>query len=122
MARALLTDLLARGRERGAAVSALYPTVSAVYRRLGWEVVGALQRADLDTASLPSAPVPGVDVRPGEPADLAVLDALYETVAGRGRGCSPAAAARSTCRTSAAGPTASTGSRWSSRTASRPAP
>ncbi|MGY1694050.1 enhanced intracellular survival protein Eis [Geodermatophilus sp. SYSU D00814] len=81
VARALLTDLLARGRERGAAVSALYPTVSAVYRRLGWEVVGALQRADLDTASLPSAPVPGVDVRPGEPADLAVLDALYETVA-----------------------------------------
>ena len=81
VARALLADLLARGRERGAAVSALYPTVSAVYRRLGWEVVGALQRAELDTASLPSAPVPGVSVRPGEPADLAVVDALYETLA-----------------------------------------
>ncbi|TFV62749.1 GNAT family N-acetyltransferase [Geodermatophilus sp. DF01-2] len=81
VARALLTDLLARGRERGAAVSALYPTVSAVYRRLGWEVVGALQRADLDTASMPTAPVPGVRVRPGEPVDLAVVDALYETLA-----------------------------------------
>jgi predicted acetyltransferase len=43
--------------------------------------VGALQRAELDTASLPSAPVPGVSVRPGEPADLAVVDALYETLA-----------------------------------------
>ncbi len=81
VARALLTDLLARGRERGAAVSTLYPTVSAVYRRLGWEVVGALQRADLDTASLPSAPVPGVTVRPGEPGDLAVVDALHEMLA-----------------------------------------
>ena len=81
MARALLTDLLTRARERGAAVSALYPTVSAVYRRVGWEVVGALQRADLDTASLPAACPPGVTVRPGEPADLAVVDALYETLA-----------------------------------------
>jgi predicted acetyltransferase len=81
VARALLADLLARGRERGAAVSALHPTVSAVYRRLGWEVVGALQRADLDTASLPSVPVSGVAVRPGEPADLAVVDALYEALA-----------------------------------------
>lgn len=81
VARALLTDLLARGRERGAAVSALYPTVSAVYRRLGWEVVGALEQADLDTAALPSAPVPGVRVRPGEPADLAVVGELYELLA-----------------------------------------
>ena len=81
VARALLADLLARGRERGAGVSALYPTVSAVYRRLGWEVVGTLQRADLDTASLPSAPVPGVEARPGEPADLAVVSALYEALA-----------------------------------------
>ncbi|WP_100499411.1 GNAT family N-acetyltransferase [Geodermatophilus chilensis] len=81
VARALLTDLLARGRERGAAVSALVPTVSAAYRRLGWEVVGALQRAELDTAALPSDPAPGVRVRPGEPADLAVVDTLYETLA-----------------------------------------
>ncbi|GAB3195203.1 GNAT family N-acetyltransferase [Geodermatophilus arenarius] len=81
VARALLTDLLARGHERGAAVSALFPTVSAVYRNLGWEVVGALQRVDLDTASLPSAPVPGVQVRPGGPADLPVVDGLYETLA-----------------------------------------
>ncbi|RFU20101.1 GNAT family N-acetyltransferase [Geodermatophilus marinus] len=81
VARALLADLLARGRERGAAVSALFPTVSGLYRRLGWEVVGALQRAELDAASLPSGPVPGVEVRPGEPADLAVADVLYETLA-----------------------------------------
>ena len=38
---------------KGAAVSALYPTVSAVYRSLGWEVAGALRHVDLDTAALP---------------------------------------------------------------------
>ncbi|SDZ06174.1 Sterol carrier protein domain-containing protein [Geodermatophilus africanus] len=43
--------------------------------------MGALQRVELDTASLPSAPAPGVSVRPGEPADLAVVGALYETPA-----------------------------------------
>ncbi|SDO01278.1 hypothetical protein SAMN05428965_2401 [Geodermatophilus sp. DSM 45219] len=37
--------------------------------RLGWEVVGTLQRADLGTASLPSAPVPGVTTS-GPPAQL----------------------------------------------------
>jgi len=58
-----------------------------VYRRLGWEVVGALERADLDTAALPSAPVPGVRVRPGEPADLAVVGELYELLARPRAGC-----------------------------------
>ncbi|RBY75518.1 GNAT family N-acetyltransferase [Geodermatophilus sp. TF02-6] len=81
VARALLADLLARGRERGAAVSALFPTVSAVYRALGWEVVGALERADLETAALPATPVPAVRVRPGDPADLAGVAELYETLA-----------------------------------------
>lgn len=39
--RALLTTLPAAARDRGAAVSALFPTVSAVYRALGWEVAGS---------------------------------------------------------------------------------
>ena len=82
VARALLTELLAAGRDRGAAVSALYPTVTGLYRSLGWEVVGVLGAADLDTASLPrSAGDTGVVLRPGGPADLPAVTDLYERVA-----------------------------------------
>ena len=85
VARALLRSVLERARERGAAVSALYPTVSAVYRASGWEVAGVLGAADLDTASLPRPRrLPGVDVRPGGAGDLDALTDLYEQVA-RGR-------------------------------------
>jgi predicted acetyltransferase len=79
--RLLLTTLLERAHERGAAVSALYPTVSAVYRSLGWEVAGALRQVDLDTASLPRTVPPGVRLVHGEPGDLPVLDQLYTEVA-----------------------------------------
>ncbi len=81
VARALLTDLLARGRERGAAVSALYPTVSAVYRSLGWEVVGALREVDLDTAALPRTVPAGVQVVAGDPGDLRPVRDLYTELA-----------------------------------------
>jgi predicted acetyltransferase len=81
VARVLLTTLLERARERGAAVSALYPTVSAVYRSLGWEVAGALREVDLDTAALPRDLPPGVRVLPGEAGDLAALRDLYTDLA-----------------------------------------
>lgn len=81
-ARQLLTELLVRARARGAAVSALYPTVSAVYRSLGWEVAGTLGSASLDTAALPRTPPGGpVLLRPGGPDDLAAVRDLYEQVA-----------------------------------------
>ncbi len=80
-ARALLTALLERAHDRGAAVSALYPTASGVYRSLGWEVAGALVHVDLDTASLPRAVPPGVAVRPAGPDDRGALHAVYERVA-----------------------------------------
>jgi predicted N-acetyltransferase YhbS len=71
VARTLLGALLQHARERGAAVSTLYPTVSEVYRSAGWEVAGALAAADLDTASLPRSRGTGdVDLRPGDAADL----------------------------------------------------
>lgn len=82
LARALLTELLARARDRGAAVSALYPTVSGVYRSLGWEVAGALRAADLDIAALPRERDAGpVRLRPGGPDDLPAVTDLYEEVA-----------------------------------------
>ena len=81
VARALLTRLLADARDRRAAVSALYPTVSAAYRSLGWEVTGGTLAASLDTASLPAVRVPGLVLRPGGPEDVHLLTDLYEQVA-----------------------------------------
>lgn len=81
VARALLGALLAGARERGAAVSALYPTVSPVYRALGWEVAGTLTTADLDTASLARGHGVGVTVRPGGPQDVPLLTDIYERIA-----------------------------------------
>lgn len=82
VARALLTELLRGARARGAAVSALYPTVSAPYRSAGWEIGGTMRTVDLATAELPRhRPSPRLTVRAGGPDDLpAVLD-LYERIA-----------------------------------------
>jgi predicted acetyltransferase len=81
VARLLLTTLLERARERGAAISALYPTVSAVYRSLGWEVAGALREVDLDTAALPRDVPAGVQVVRADPGDLPALRELYTELA-----------------------------------------
>ncbi|MEU1396348.1 GNAT family N-acetyltransferase [Micromonospora zamorensis] len=80
--RAMLTGLLAGARERGAAVSALYPTVAAPYRACGWEAAGVLRTVDLATAALPRhRPSPDLTVRAGTPADLKAVADLYERVA-----------------------------------------
>jgi len=82
VARALLGTLLERARDRGAAVSALHPTVSDVYRAAGWEVAGVLGAVDLDTASLPRPRAgDGVALRPGSMDDLPQVTDLYEQVA-----------------------------------------
>ena len=79
VARALLTRLLAGARERGAAISALYPTVTAPYRACGWEVVGSLRTVDLSTAALPRhRPAAHLTVRPAGPADLPAVADTYE--------------------------------------------
>jgi predicted acetyltransferase len=82
LTRVLLRAVLDQARERGAAVSTLYPTVSAVYRSAGWEVGGMLRSADLDTASLPRPREDeGVELRPGGPEDLPAVTDLYERLA-----------------------------------------
>ncbi|MFY1686707.1 GNAT family N-acetyltransferase [Plantactinospora sp. WMMB782] len=87
VALALLRDLLAGARERGAAISALYPTVTGPYRRAGWEVAGALRAVDLPAVSLPRhRPAPGLTVRPGGPADLDATTDLYQRLARHRRG------------------------------------
>ncbi|MBQ0991136.1 GNAT family N-acetyltransferase [Micromonospora sp. H61] len=81
VARALLTALLQGARERGAAVSALYPTVAAPYRACGWEAAGVLRTVDLATAALPRhRPCPDLVVRAGTVADLPAVTDLYERV------------------------------------------
>ncbi|MEO3771052.1 GNAT family N-acetyltransferase [Micromonospora sp. B9E7] len=87
VARAMLTALLRGAYERGAAVSALYPTVAAPYRACGWEAAGVLRTVDLATAVLPRhRPSPDLTVRAGTPADLPAVADLYERVAGHRNG------------------------------------
>ncbi|MEV5210855.1 GNAT family N-acetyltransferase [Micromonospora sp. NPDC053740] len=81
VARAMLTALLRGARERGAAVSALYPTVAAPYRACGWEAAGVLRTVNVATAALPRhQPSPDLAVRAGTPADLPAVADLYERV------------------------------------------
>ncbi|MGQ5262634.1 GNAT family N-acetyltransferase [Micromonospora sp. ZYX-F-536] len=81
VARAMLTALLRGAHERGAALSALYPTVVAPYRACGWEGTGVLRTVDLPTVALPRhRPDPRLTVRAGTPADLPAVAALYERV------------------------------------------
>jgi predicted acetyltransferase len=81
LARALLTALLAGARERGAAVSALYPTVSAVYRASGWAMVGTRRTFDLPTAGLAGFPPGPAVVRAAGPDDLPAVADLSTQVA-----------------------------------------
>lgn len=55
----------------GAAVAVLYPTAPAIYRQLGFELVGSLDRTPVPLAGLSRDPVPGVTVGPGTPEQLA---------------------------------------------------
>ncbi|MEV4482059.1 GNAT family N-acetyltransferase [Micromonospora coxensis] len=82
VARALLRTLLREAHDRGAAVSALFPTVSAPYRACGWEIAGTLRTVALPTAALPrQRPAAHLSVRAGTPADLAAVTDLYEQTA-----------------------------------------
>lgn len=82
VSRALLGELLRGARDRGAAISALYPTVTEPYRRAGWEVTGALRTVDLPAVALPRhRPAAELTVRPAEPADLPTVVDLYERIA-----------------------------------------
>lgn len=82
VAATLLRHLLAAAAERGAAVSALFPTVAAPYRAGGWEACGVLRTVDLPTMALPRHRPDGrLPVRAGGPGDLAAVAALYQDVA-----------------------------------------
>src|SRR4051812_19701516 len=48
----LFIELLEFARNRGAAISTLFPTAPNIYRRFGFEIVGELTTLEVDTADL----------------------------------------------------------------------
>jgi predicted acetyltransferase len=83
----LLGPLMAQARERGAVISALFPTTAVPYRRLGWELVGALNWTAVPTAALAGERRPdGMTVRPADPADVPAILELYRAWAMDGTG------------------------------------
>ncbi|MDN4174596.1 GNAT family N-acetyltransferase [Nocardioides sp. SOB77] len=80
----MLADLfrvvLGEAAERGEALSALYPTAPGIYRRLGYEVVTALDDVDLLTADLAAVrpPADGTTVRRATVADVPAVRAVYD--------------------------------------------
>lgn len=85
--RELLGPLMVQARERGAAISALFPTTTVPYRRLGWELTGTLRWTAVPTAALAGERRPdGVSVRPATEADVPGMLELYRAWAADGTG------------------------------------
>lgn len=82
VARRLIRRLLEHAKDRGAVVSALFPTIATVYRQFGWAVAGSIDVVDMPTAALPTWPSPArVAVREGTAADIPATHALYRRIA-----------------------------------------
>lgn len=85
--RPLLGSLLAAARERGALISALFPSTSAPYRKLGWERVGTVSRTAVPTTALAGVrPPAGVALRPAAAADIPAVRQIYRDMAREGTG------------------------------------
>lgn len=83
----LLGPLMAQSRERGAAISALFPTTTIPYRRLGWELCGVLRWTAVPTAALAGERRPdGMSIRPAGAADVPAILDLYRDFATDGSG------------------------------------
>ena len=75
----LFTALLQAARERGAVVSALFPTAPRIYRRFGYEVVTDLETIELPTSVLGLVARPAtVRTRRAVAADFDAVRAVYE--------------------------------------------
>lgn len=89
LASRLVGGLLPLMRQQGMAVSALFPTAVAVYRPMGWEVVGSLDDTRVPTRDLRPAALPGpaaVRVRSAGPHDVPGVHALYSERGQQGSG------------------------------------
>jgi predicted acetyltransferase len=87
VARLVLSRLLQEARDRGAAISTLFPTTPFPYRRLGWEEVGSLTYHALPASALAGVrPDPRVELRPATLGDFSAISALYREVAAASTG------------------------------------
>jgi predicted acetyltransferase len=76
----LFAATLAAARERGAAVSGLFPSAARIYRRFGYELVADYRTITIGTAELAAVPAPtGVTTRRAGPADLEAVRSVYDT-------------------------------------------
>jgi predicted acetyltransferase len=82
IARLLISQVLEQAHDRGAVVSALFPSISTVYRTFGWARVGSVDAVDLPTSSLPTWRLPPhIEVREALPEDIAGVHELYRGIA-----------------------------------------
>lgn len=79
---ALMRATLRSARERGFALSTLYPSTYGLYRKAGYELAGSLCRFTLQLRQLPRSPRP-LAVQVLTDARLPAVDALYRRVAQR---------------------------------------
>jgi len=79
VASAMLDALLPALREQGQPLSALYPSVTELYRARGWEHVGVYEWVEVPLLTLRSVPPPAreVELRPAVDADLPALHDCY---------------------------------------------
>jgi predicted acetyltransferase len=82
VARMLMGRVVEHARARGAVVSALFPSISTVYRTFGWARAGSVDDVEMPTSALPSWPLPAhLVVREALPEDIAGVHELYRRVA-----------------------------------------
>ncbi|QYG92854.1 GNAT family N-acetyltransferase [Iamia sp. SCSIO 61187] len=82
LARRMLAEAAAAGRERGEPISALYPTTASLYRSVGYEIAGWWAQRAVAVADLPR-PTGEVAWEPIDPADPAVAEVAAACAAGR---------------------------------------
>ena len=75
----LFDALLKDARERGVAISTLFPTAPRIYRRFGYEVVGQFDTVELATADLAAVRATGdLRTRRALPADFDAVRDVYD--------------------------------------------
>lgn len=75
----LFAAALDEARERGDAISTLYPTAPGIYRRLGYEVIGSFDDVDVPLQNLGRVPAPqGIVTRRAGIADFDAVIAVHQ--------------------------------------------
>ncbi len=74
----LFTATFAAARDRGEVISTLFPTAPRIYRKFGYEVVGAFDHVELPTAALAGMAVPaGISVHRATASDMPEVRSVY---------------------------------------------